>query len=86
MNGPEIAVAAIRKNSREEVRVTLSPWRGRNLFHVRMYVPGLTGEMRPAREGICLDVAQIVELIAALHSAETEARRLGLLPDDGSVA
>jgi hypothetical protein len=83
---PDIVIAVLEKGANVQVRVTLSSWRGTTKVHVREYKPGaVAGQWWPGK-GACLDVDRLPELVAALQAAEVEARRLGLIPDQGRAA
>jgi hypothetical protein len=73
-------IATVRKNQNEEVRVSLSTFKGCDLCDVRVYASFDDGdaERRPTKKGIAVKVDRLPELIAALQSAEAEARRRGL--------
>lgn len=56
----------LRKNSREEVRVSLDVFRGQMLLNLRVWFVDDEGEMRPGRQGIALRAELLPELRAAL--------------------
>lgn len=68
-------VAIIRKNSMEEVRVSLTSFNGHALFDVRTYADfdKAGGELRPTKKGISLSREKLPELIEALQRAADEA-------------
>lgn len=74
-------VAVIRKNTREEIRVDLSEFRGHDLVSLRVWTDplGPGSERIPTKAGIACNVALIPELIEALRRAEAAARQAGLL-------
>jgi hypothetical protein len=48
-------IATIRKNSREEIRVTRGDFKGHDIIGVRVWFEDRgTGEMRPGKDGIAL--------------------------------
>ncbi|WP_336042567.1 transcriptional coactivator p15/PC4 family protein [Pseudooceanicola nanhaiensis] len=73
------AIATIKKNSREELRVTLDEFRGHHLVNVRVFYDAGDGEMKPGKQGIAVKVELLRELLAALDAAEKSARQAGLL-------
>ena len=74
-------IAALQKNSFQEIRVELNEFRGYDLINLRVWAEPRDGgsERIPTKAGIACKVALLPELIAALQKAEAEARRLGLL-------
>jgi hypothetical protein len=87
LQGPDIVIAIIEKDARTQVRVVLSSWRGKTKIHVRQFDPGpIAGQWWPSGKGAALDVERLPELVEALKEAESEARRIGLLPGDGRAA
>lgn len=79
-DAPDVPVATIPKNVKEEVRIALSQWRGYNLAHLRVFTDA-TGrpERVPTKAGFGIQVARLPDLIAALQSALVEARARGWL-------
>ena len=77
MNDP---IARLTKNKRESVVVALDEYMGTQLIHVRQHYVDDAGEDHPTRQGVCLNIARLPELRAALQAAEEEAIRRGLLP------
>jgi hypothetical protein len=75
----QTSIAVLPKNSREEVRVTLSAYKGVDRLDIRVFadIEGL-GEHIPTKKGVCVRLEQLPELIKALQKAEDEARRIGL--------
>jgi hypothetical protein len=65
----------------EELRVTLSPYRGQCYLHARRYYRD--GEVWKPGKGLAVRVDMLPWLLAALHTTEAEALRSGLLfPED----
>jgi hypothetical protein len=54
--------ATVRKNAREELRVSLNAFRGRMLLDLRVWFADGDGEMRPGKRGVAIGA----ELQAAL--------------------
>ena len=73
------AIATIKKNSREEIRVTLDEFRGHHLVNIRVFYDAGDGEMKPGKQGIAVKVELFPELLAALGTAEKAARRAGMM-------
>lgn len=57
----------IRKNSREELRVTVEDFRGHRLVNFRVWFRADDGTMRPGRQGVALRVELLSELLSALR-------------------
>lgn len=75
-----LVIATIGKNASQEVRVSLSEYRGHHNLDVRVYAPyGEGGERGPTKKGVSLKLSKIDELMDALLQARIEAERLGLL-------
>jgi len=73
-------IATISKNQKEEVRVALTEWNGREFVDVRIYTDlGDSDDLVPTRKGVSLRLDRLDRLIAALEAARTEATRRGLL-------
>lgn len=66
-----IAIATIRKNTREEIRVSLATYHGTEFVDVRTYVDGPGEDRRPTPKG----VAVRPEALSALVEALTQAQR-----------
>lgn len=69
----EQLIAAIGKNAREQVRVTLGSFNGHRLCHVRTYLLVADGvecdPPRPTKKGVAVKAAALPELIEALERA-----------------
>jgi hypothetical protein len=82
-----LVVATIPKNKSDDLVVSLCRFNGHNLLDLRVHAAfGGDATKRPTRKGISINVTRLPELIAALHGAADEARRLGLLADDAPDA
>ncbi len=71
-------IAIVPKNSREEVRVDLTEFKGHNLVDIRVFADD-GSKQTATKKGISLAIAKLPALIDALRKAETEARRRGLI-------
>ena len=80
VNSP--AVAIVRKNALEDVRVNLTEYRGYDLVDVRVFAEPRsgTGPRIPTKAGISLKIEHLPELIEALQRAERKARDAGASP------
>jgi hypothetical protein len=63
-------IATFRKNSREEVRVSLDDFKGHQLVNVRVWFEAEDGEMRPGKQGLAIRRELLPELAAALNQVE----------------
>jgi len=68
--GSDRHVATIPKNSREELRVSLTEFKGYNLASLRVWFQAEDGSMRPGKAGLVIRVERLPDLIAALQRAE----------------
>jgi hypothetical protein len=75
-------IAAIRRNMREEIRVTLGEWNGRPVFGIRAWFQASDGTMRPSKDGLTLRADLLPKLARALADAEREARNRGVLANE----
>lgn len=74
-------VASIRKNAREELRVSVETFKGVPLVNLRVWFQAEDGDMRPGKQGVALRVELLPDLRQALERAESEAERQGLMPE-----
>ena len=73
-------VARIAKNPTEEVRVSLTSYRGHELVDIRVFFQDEQGEWRPTKRGVSLSVDSFTELREAVVKAE---EMLNTLPSAG---
>jgi hypothetical protein len=73
------AIARIRKNSREQLYIDLSNYKGVELVNFRVWYDAGNGEMRPGKAGLAMRVEALPELAAALEKATEQARTAGLI-------
>ncbi len=79
----EALVARIAKNPTEEVRVSLTSYRGHDLVDIRVFFQDEQGEWRPTKRGVSLSVDSFAELREAIVKAE---EMLNALPAAGKSA
>ena len=72
-------IATIRKNAREDLRVTLEEFRGHHLLSLRIWFDAEDGEQRPGKQGVAIRLDLLPHLRKALSDAEQEARKSGFL-------
>jgi hypothetical protein len=76
-------VARITKNPTEEVRVSLTSYRGHDLVDIRVFFQDEQGEWRPTKRGVSLSVDSFAELREAVVKAE---EMLNTLPSAGKAS
>ena len=79
----EALVARIAKNPTEEVRVSLTSYRGHDLVDIRVFFQDEQGEWRPTKRGVSLSVDSFSELRDAIAKAE---EMLNALPATGKAS
>jgi len=67
-------IATIGKNSREEVRVSLTEFKGHRLVDVRTYASFDEGGVRATKKGVSIKVDKLGDLISALQQAAATAK------------
>ena len=72
-------IATIRKNAREDLRVTREEFRGHHLLNLRIWYDADDGEQRPGKQGVAIRLDLLPHLRKALSEAEQEARKSGFL-------
>jgi hypothetical protein len=72
-------IATIRRNAREEIRVTLGARNGAPVFGIRAWFRADDGTMRPSKDGLTLRASLLPELARALADAERQAGSDGVL-------
>jgi Transcriptional Coactivator p15 (PC4) len=78
-----ITIAEWWKNRRgESVRLVLSQFQGRSIFDLRTWYTA-EGKLKPGK-GFAAEVRHLPRLAAAIAKAETKARELGLIEDEGT--
>jgi hypothetical protein len=81
----DVIVGEIPKNNREDIRVTLSNFKGHDLVGARIWFKTKDGESRPSNKGITVNVKVLPELIGLLEQAEKKAIELGVLDAEDGV-
>jgi Transcriptional Coactivator p15 (PC4) len=66
-------IATIKKNSREEIRVSRSDFNGHDLVNLRVWFKAEDGSKRPGKSGIAFRISLLPEVAAALSQASTPA-------------
>jgi hypothetical protein len=63
-------IATIKKNSREELRIGRSEFKGHDLISIRVWYEAEDGAMRPGKAGLAFRVELLPEISAALSELE----------------
>ncbi len=79
MPDEEIVVGSFPKNNREEVRVSLSKFKGYDLLGVRQWFRNEADEPRPSKSGITIRVDLLPELLELIEKAKEIALEKGIL-------
>jgi len=79
MPDDEIVVGSFPKNNREEVRVSLSKFKGYDLVGVRQWYRNENDDPRPSKSGITIRVDLLPELLELIQKARDIAVENGLL-------
>ncbi|EME68267.1 transcriptional coactivator-like protein [Paramagnetospirillum caucaseum] len=69
-------IATIPKNASEVVKVELTEFNGHDLVGIRVWTKDTD---RPTQKGVTVAVAMLPAILAALATAEAEARTAGLI-------
>ena len=73
----DIAITNIEIGHVSQLRISIESWRGSHKVELRQATAAIPGIFSPTAAGI--DIEQLPALIAALRTAEAEARKLGWL-------
>lgn len=75
-----VEIAKFWRNRRgEAICVSLEPFEGRAILHVRTYFTAPDRKLAPTKKGIAITVAKLPDLAAAVNKAAAKAAELGLL-------
>jgi hypothetical protein len=59
----------LKKNSSEEIRISLSDFNGRQVINLRVFYPGPDGEWLPGKQGLAFMVDKMQPFLDALLEA-----------------
>lgn len=62
-------VGSLRKNRDEEIRISVEPFRGREVLNIRVWWLGRDGVWRPSQKGLALTTDKLGDLLAMLAAA-----------------
>ncbi len=82
MADDDIVVGSFPKNNREEVRVTLSKFKGYDLVGVRQWFKNDNDDPRPSKSGVTIRVDLLPELLDLIQKARDIAVEKGILELD----
>ncbi len=82
MADEEIIVGSFPKNNREDVRVSLSKFKGYDLLGVRVWYKSENDAPKPSKSGITIRVEMLPDLLALMQQAREIALEKGLLEAD----
>jgi len=69
----ERLLATVRKNAREEIRVTRCDFKGHDIVGLRVWFEDReSGEMRPGKDGIAFRAELVDDIVEALRAAKAE--------------
>jgi hypothetical protein len=74
-----LPVATIKKNSREEIRISLDVFNGHRLFNMRVFFEAEDGAMRPGKNGLAFKVEKLEEFAEAVTTGLMTAKSKGFL-------
>ena len=66
-------IATIRKNSKQELRVSLDHFQGHDLINMRVWFEADEGDMRPGKQGVSIRTVLLPDLVRALEDAARAA-------------
>jgi hypothetical protein len=67
--GESRLIGEFEKNSREIVRASFGRFKGLDLFDLRVYAVSRSGEMKPTRKGISIQIEQVGLLRKLINAA-----------------
>jgi Transcriptional Coactivator p15 (PC4) len=66
-------LATVRKNAREEIRITRGDFKGFDIVGLRVWFEDReSGEMRPGKDGLAFRAELVDEIIEGLRAAKAE--------------
>ncbi|TIX18499.1 MAG: hypothetical protein E5V41_05870 [Mesorhizobium sp.] len=74
-----VPVATIKKNSREEISISLDFFNGHRVFNARVFYEAEDGSRRPGRAGIAFTVDKLEAFAEGVTSALMAAKSKGFV-------
>ena len=73
------AIATIKKNASEEIKIEISEYNNHDLFSMRIWAQIGDDKKVPTKKGITVNIKLLPDLIKALNGEELAARQAGLI-------
>jgi hypothetical protein len=75
----------LKKNSRDQIRISLTEFSGRQVISIRVFYQDLNGEWLPGKQGLAITVDKMQPLLnALLEAAKLIGEGGNTLQDDGA--
>jgi hypothetical protein len=74
-----LPVATIKKNSGEEIRLSLDMFNGHRLFNMRVFFEAEDSSMRPGKNGLAFKVEKLEAFVVGATDALMKAKSKGFL-------
>jgi hypothetical protein len=78
-SGDDVVVAQFEKNKKEEVRVSVGNFHGRQIINIRVYYKDDDGSWKPGKQGLALSVERYKDLAGAIVQVGEHLQTKGLL-------
>jgi hypothetical protein len=75
----DVIVAQFEKNKKEEVRVSVGSFHGRQIINMRVYFKDDDGSWKPGKQGLALSVERYKDLAGAIVQVGEHLKSKGLL-------
>ena len=75
----DIIVAQFEKNKKEEVRVSVGSFHGRQIINMRVFYKDDDGSWKPGKQGLALSVERYKDLAGAIVQVGEHLKAKGLL-------
>ena len=78
-SGDDVIVAQFEKNKKEEVRVSVGSFHGRQIINMRVFFKDDDGIWKPGKQGLALSVERYKDLAGAIVQVGEHLKSKGLL-------
>jgi len=78
-SGDDVVVAQFEKNKKEEVRVSVGSFHGRQIINMRVFYKDDDGTWKPGKQGLALSVERYKDLAGAIVQVGEHLKAKGLL-------
>lgn len=75
----DVVVAKFEKSKKEEVRVSVGAYYGRQIINIRVYFKDDDGSWKPGKQGIALSVERFKDLAGAVVQVGEHLKSKGIL-------